>query len=375
MCETGDLFKSLVDFAKLNNGFIKIEELEKYIDINSEEFESIEENLENEGITVIYPEELNDTNYEDYNDIVKDFKSTDPIQRYFNEISRYNLLSVDAEKYYAFKTKLYIDLKQKIEEDPSYYQEDMQEILDDGEQARETLINHNLKLVVSIAKKFYKKNSLTLMDLIQEGNMGLMKAVEKYDYEKGNRFSTYASWWIMQHIRRAIHDQDKTIKIPVYILEAQNKIAKTRRILMQELGAEPTIADIADRLGMSEKKVQEMENYGQDMLSLDSKVGEDEDATLEDFVCDEWQLTPEQYSMRVKLKEEFQELFKALDEREVVIINLRFGLDGKDPKSLEEVSQLYNLTRERIRQIETKALRKLKYVGNYRGTRNFIRRT
>lgn len=375
MEELNNLITNLIEFGKLHDNFISVDEITKYIDSSSEHFDDVEEALEKAEIYIIYPEEFKEEEFEDYDTITKEIKSSETlIQQYFKEIGKYNVLSPNAEKYFGMQVKNYVTLREKLEKDPEYNDPNGYEIMQEGEVAREMLINHNLKLVVSIAKKYYHNGNMSFMDLIQEGNMGLIKAVEKFDPDKNFKFGTYATWWIMQSIRRALHDQSRTIKVPVYILETQNKINRTKRLMEQELGREPSYEELALQLNMTEKKLIELDSYGQDTVSLDMPVGEEEDSVLSDFVADTNTDTPEQYAFREHLKLEIKELMHRLDEREIRILVLRFGLNGETPKTLEDISKEFSLTRERIRQIEVKALRKLKWVGKRRGTEQFINR-
>ena len=375
MEETKDLIKNLIEFGRLHENFISIDEITKYIDSSSEDFDEVEETLEKEGICIIYPEEQKEEVFEDYETITKEFKSHGSLlQQYFVDISKYSPLTLQAERYFGLQVKAYVELKNKLEQDPEYNDPNGYEIMQEGEVARDMLINHNLKLVVSIAKKYFVGANLSFLDLIQEGNMGLIKAVEKFDPDKGFKFSTYATWWIKQSIRRAIHDQSRTIKIPVYILESQNKIHRAKRVLLQEYGREPTYSELSEYLGMTEKKIIEIDSYGQETISIDAKVGEEQDSSLSEFIADDETPTPEQYTFQEHLKKEIKELMKRLDEREIRILVLRFGLDGEAPRTLEDISKEFDLTRERIRQIETKALRKLKWVGRRKGSDQFINR-
>lgn len=375
MEEAKDLIKNLVEFGRLHENFISIDEITKYIDSSSEYFDEVEETLEKEGIYIIYPEEQKEEVFEDYETITKEFKSHGSLlQQYFRDISKYSPLTPQAERYFGLQVKAYVDLRNKLEKDPEYNDPNGYEIMQEGEVARDMLINHNLKLVVSIAKKYFVGVNLSFLDLIQEGNMGLIKAVEKFDPDKGFKFSTYATWWIKQSIRRAIHDQSRTIKVPVYILETQNKINRAKRTLLQEYGREPTYSELSDYLGMTEKKIIEIDSYGQETISMDTQVGEEQDSSLSEFIADDDTPTPEQYAFKEHLKLELKELMQRLDEREIRILVLRFGLNGEAPRTLEDISKEFDLTRERIRQIETKALRKLKWVGRRKGSDQFINR-
>ena len=277
----------------------------------------------------------------------KDIKISDPVRMYLKEIGRINLLSSDEEFEYA-----------KLAEQGDEY-------------AKKMLAESNLRLVVSIAKRYVGRGMLFL-DLIQEGNIGLMKAVDKFDPSKGYKFSTYATWWIRQAITRAIADQARTIRIPVHMVETINKLARIQRQLTQELNREPTEEEIAKKIGLSVEKVREVYKISQDPVSLETPIGEEDDSHLGDFIKDERTMSPEEYATIEMLKEELSGVLLTLTEREEKVLRLRFGLDDGQCRTLEEVGQVFNVTRERIRQIEAKALRKLRHPSRSRRLKDFL---
>jgi RNA polymerase primary sigma factor len=271
----------------------------------------------------------------------------DSVRMYLKEIGKIDLLTFDQE----------VDLAQNIERG--------------SQEARDALISANLRLVVSIAKKYIGRG-LTFLDLVQEGNQGLMRAVEKFDWKRGFKFSTYATWWIRQAITRAIADQAKTIRIPVHMVETINKVYKATRALTQRLGQEPTIEQIAQEVGISVDKVEEIYRISQDTTSLATPVGDDEDSFLGDFIEDTTQPSPYEETSRELLRESIEEVLASLDEREAKVLALRFGLLGETPKTLEEVGKIFNVTRERIRQIEAKALRKLRHPSRRKKLQDYL---
>ena len=277
----------------------------------------------------------------------KDIKINDPVRMYLKEIGRINLLTSEEEFEYA---------RLATEGD---------------EHAKTMLAESNLRLVVSIAKRYVGRGMLFL-DLIQEGNIGLMKAVDKFDPSKGYKFSTYATWWIRQAITRAIADQARTIRIPVHMVETINKLARVQRQLTQELNREPTDEEIAKKLGISLDKVREVYKISQDPVSLETPIGEEDDSHLGDFIKDERTMSPEEYTEIGMLKEELSGVLLTLTEREEKVLRLRFGLDDGQCRTLEEVGQIFNVTRERIRQIEAKALRKLRHPSRSRKLKDFL---
>lgn len=272
---------------------------------------------------------------------------SDPVRMYLKEIGRIPLLTRDEE----------IILAQAVEEGDA--------------RAKSKLIDSNLRLVVSIAKKYIGRG-MTFLDLIQEGNKGLIRAVEKYDWTKGFKFSTYATWWIRQAITRAIADQARTIRIPVHMVETINKLVRISRKLMQDLGREPTPEEIAKPMAISADKVREILKISQKTTSLETPIGDDDDSYLGDFIADETQLTPYEATSKRLLRENVNEVLQALSDREAKVLKMRFGLEGQRPMTLEEVGKKFGVTRERIRQIEAKALRKLKHPSRRKKLQDFL---
>ncbi|WP_295089987.1 RNA polymerase sigma factor RpoD [uncultured Catenibacterium sp.] len=285
---------------------------------------------------------------DDMNQLGSNVKINDPVKMYLKEIGRVDLLTHEQE----------IELAKRI--------------LEGDEQAKKELAAANLRLVVSIAKRYVGRGMLFL-DLIQEGNMGLIKAVEKFDYTKGFKFSTYATWWIRQAITRAIADQARTIRIPVHMVETINKLTRIQRQLVQELGREPTAEEIADKMdGMTPAKVREIQKISLEPVSLETPIGEEDDSHLGDFIEDEGAMSPDDYASNELLKDELNEVLLELTDREEKVLRLRFGLDDGRTRTLEEVGKEFNVTRERIRQIEAKALRKLKHPSRSKRLKDFL---
>ena len=342
-------------------GFITYEEIAeelKGLDVSSDLLDELYNAFMENDISVISETDLDDDsgeedtggNLEDIlkdNTIAKELTINDPVRMYLKEIGKISLLSLDEET----------ELSKRIAEG--------------DETAKNRLAESNLRLVVSIAKRYVGRGMLFL-DLIQEGNIGLMKAVEKFDAEKGYKFSTYATWWIRQAITRAIADQARTIRVPVHMVETINKLSRYQRQLTLELNREPTDEELAKKMGMSPDKVREVIKIAQDPVSLETPIGEEEDSHLGDFVPDESNMSPEDFTMHEMLKEEIGDVLLTLTEREEQVLRLRFGLDDGSPKTLEEVGQMFGVTRERIRQIEAKALRKLRHPSRSRKLKDFL---
>ncbi|MBR3366862.1 MAG: RNA polymerase sigma factor RpoD [Lachnospiraceae bacterium] len=305
------------------------------LDVPDETLEAIEEENEETEIDLLDLSVPDSVNIED------------PVRMYLKEIGKVPLLTADEE----------IELAKRMEEG--------------DEAAKKRLAEANLRLVVSIAKRYVGRGMLFL-DLIQEGNLGLIKAVEKFDYRKGFKFSTYATWWIRQAITRAIADQARTIRIPVHMVETINKLVRVSRQLLQELGREPTAEEIAERMDIPVERVREIMKISQEPVSLETPIGEEEDSHLGDFIQDENVPVPAEAAAFTLLKEQLKEVLETLTEREQKVLRLRFGLDDGKARTLEEVGKEFNVTRERIRQIEAKALRKLRHPSRSRKLKDYL---
>ncbi len=340
------------------NGFVTYEEIAdelKGLDVDSDTLDDLYNALVDNQIDVISDSADNDVKEsETPEEIVvedltfsKDIKINDPVRMYLKEIGRINLLTTEEEFEYA-------------------------RLAGDGdERAKQMLAESNLRLVVSIAKRYVGRGMLFL-DLIQEGNIGLMKAVEKFDFSKGFKFSTYATWWIRQAITRAIADQARTIRVPVHMVETINKLARVQRQLTQELNREPSDDELAKKLGITVEKVREIYKISQDPVSLETPIGEEDDSHLGDFIKDVNTMSPEEYTTMEMLKNELSDVLLTLTDREEKVLRLRFGLDDGQCLTLEEVGQIFGVTRERIRQIEAKALRKLRHPSRSRKLKDFL---
>ena len=316
---------------------------ELYNAFHDNNIEIISENFEDEDDSDDAGEEIS---IEDVA-LPKNASINDPVRMYLKEIGKISLLSLDEE----------LALSKRVEEG--------------DEEAKRLLAESNLRLVVSIAKRYVGRN-LSFLDLIQEGNIGLMKAVDKFDASKGYKFSTYATWWIRQAITRAIADQAKTIRVPVHMVETINKLKRIQRQMTLELNREPTEAELAKKMNTTEEKVREIFKISQDPLSLETPIGEEDDSHLGDFLKDESSMSPEEYAINEVLKDEIEEVLCTLTPREEEVLKLRFGLKGGTCPTLEEVGNMFGVTRERIRQIEAKALRKLRHPSRSRKLKDYL---
>lgn len=362
--------KDVTPEEKLNNIIKKAKEKGKITygelaseldDANTEQIDKVFDAFEDMGVSVLKEDDL-DLEEPDIDELeaVEDIKVEDidlasmeginiddPVRMYLREIGRIPLLSYDEE----------LELAKKV--------------LAGDEAAKQKLAESNLRLVVSIAKKYVGRGMLFL-DLIQEGNMGLIKAVEKFDYTKGYKFSTYATWWIRQAITRAIADQARTIRIPVHMIETINKLIRTSRHLLQQLGREPTPEEIAAEMEIPVEKVTEIQKIAQDPVSLETPIGEEDDSHLGDFIQDDDSPAPQDAAAYTLLREQLEEVMKTLTPREAKVLKLRFGLEDGKSRTLEEVGKEFNVTRERIRQIEAKALRKLRHPSRSKKLKDYM---
>jgi len=356
-----DKMKSVKDLIEKGrkNGMLSYKEildtLEEVEDLDAEQIDKIYESLEEMGIEIINDTEdvpteavLEEIPEEEIDlSVPEGVAIDDPVRMYLKEIGKVPLLSAEEE----------VDLSRRIEKG--------------DKEAKRRLAEANLRLVVSIAKKYVGRGMLFL-DLIQEGNLGLMKAVEKFDFRKGFKFSTYATWWIRQAITRAIADQARTIRIPVHMVETINKLIRIQRQLLQELGRDPLPEEIAEEMEMPVEKVREIMKISQEPVSLETPIGEEEDSHLGDFIPDEDAQAPADAAAYLLLKEQLEDVLETLTPREEKVLRLRFGLDDGKPRTLEEVGQVFGVTRERIRQIEAKALRKLRHPSRSKKLKDFL---
>ena len=363
--------KGLQELAKKKKNVLEIREVKDYFHdtpLNDQQMEKVYQYLEAHGIDVLRISENDadvdsllllsddDINLDDEEEVDMEnldlsvpegISIEDPVRMYLKEIGKVPLLSAEEE----------IDLAQRMEQG--------------DESAKKRLAEANLRLVVSIAKRYVGRGMLFL-DLIQEGNLGLIKAVEKFDYRKGYKFSTYATWWIRQAITRAIADQARTIRIPVHMVETINKLIRVSRQLLQELGREPTPEEIAEEMHMSVERVREILKISQEPVSLETPIGEEEDSHLGDFIQDDNVPVPADAAAFTMLKEQLEDVLSTLTDREQKVLRLRFGLDDGRARTLEEVGKEFNVTRERIRQIEAKALRKLRHPSRSRKLKDYL---
>ncbi|MBR6072721.1 MAG: RNA polymerase sigma factor RpoD [Bacilli bacterium] len=348
--------EELILLGQSNNGIITFEQLAKSLqglDVDADSLDQLYNELIQAGISVVTEEEAENPDGGDEpiilddEDLTKDVNINDPVRMYLKEIGRIPLLSSEEEAEVSLAVE------------------------NGDDSARNKLAESNLRLVVSIAKR-YVGRGLLFLDLIQEGNIGLMKAVEKFDYGKGYKFSTYATWWIRQAITRALADQARTIRVPVHMVETINKMIRIQRQMTLELNREPTDEETAKKMGISVEKVREVMKISQDPVSLETPIGEEDDSHLGDFVPDERTMSPEEYATNEILKEEINEVLSTLQPREQQVLELRFGLIDGTCYTLEEVGKRFNVTRERIRQIEAKALRKLRHPSRAKKLRDFM---
>ena len=341
-------------------GKITYEELAKELEnTNPDQIDKVFDAFEEMGVNILNDDFEDETDIDDLKEVenlkldeitetsYEGISVDDPVRMYLREIGKIPLLSYDKE----------LELAKRI--------------LEGDEEAKQELAEANLRLVVSIAKRYVGRGMLFL-DLIQEGNMGLIKAVEKFDYTKGFKFSTYATWWIRQAITRAIADQARTIRIPVHMVETINRLIRTSRHLLQQLGREPTPEEIAKEMDMSVEKVMEIQKIAQDPVSLETPIGEEDDSHLGDFIQDEDSPAPQDAASYTLLREQLEEVMKTLTPREAKVLRLRFGLDDGKARTLEEVGKEFDVTRERIRQIEAKALRKLRHPSRSKKLRDYM---
>jgi len=348
-----DEVQELVNKGKKRGQLTYEEIMEKLedIDLNSEDIDRIYDVFHERDIDIVddsKEDEVKEKNDDEDLSIPRGEKVDDPVRMYLKEIGRIDLLTAEEE----------VELARRMEEG--------------DERAKKKLVEANLRLVVSIAKK-YVGRGMHFLDLIQEGNMGLMKAVEKFDYTKGYKFSTYATWWIRQAITRAIADQARTIRIPVHMVETINKLIRVSRQLLQEKGREPTVEEISEEMDISEDKVRKVMKISQEPVSLETPIGDEEDSQLGDFIEDEDAPSPANITTYLLLQEKLDEVLESLTDREKRVLELRFGIEDGRPRTLEEVGREFGVTRERIRQVEAKALRKLRHPSRSKKLKDYLK--
>ncbi len=389
----GELFEKGKKKGKLSAG--EIMDVLEEMDLGAEQMDKIYDAMENMGIDTVgedYAVELPDDidppveamedipeeEVVDPNSMVDSFGTDDPVRMYLKEIGKVNLLSSEEEVELAQIMSAGNAAKEQLEEMqalgeelPEEVTEELNKLIKKGERAKQRLAEANLRLVVSIAKR-YVGRGMQFLDLIQEGNLGLIKAVEKFDFTKGFKFSTYATWWIRQAITRAIADQARTIRIPVHMVETINKVIRVSRQLLQELGHDPTPEEIAKEMDMPVDRVREILKIAQEPVSLETPIGEEEDSHLGDFIPDEDASEPAEAASFTLLKEQLIEVLATLTPREEKVLKLRFGIEDGRTRTLEEVGKEFNVTRERIRQIEAKALRKLRHPSRSKKLKDFL---
>ena len=351
--------KNVLQYGEINDAFKGLELTEDKMDLVLEYLEKQKIDIVNAEVGVDNAEDLildnddiilddeDEVEIIDDVDVLEGVSTEDPVRMYLKEIGNVPLLTTEQE----------VELAKRVEAG--------------DEEAKKQLTEANLRLVVSIAKK-YVGRGMPFLDLIQEGNMGLMKAVDKFDYTKGYKFSTYATWWIRQAITRGIADTGRTIRVPVHMVETINKLIRIQRQLLQEYGREPTAEEIAKEMGITVEKVREIKKISQDPVSLETPIGEEEDSHLGDFIPDDDVQAPVDAAAYTMLKEQLMEVLDTLSEREKKVLMLRFGLEDGRPRTLEEVGKEFNVTRERIRQIEAKALRKLRHPSRSKKLKDYL---
>ena len=403
--------KELLALAKKKKNFLEYQEVNDFfadMELNEDQINHIYDYLDNNGVDVLRETMSDEDDLLDNIDLLTDddveeidvdnidlsvpegVSIEDPVRMYLKEIGKVELLSADEEinlakvieEGFEYKQKCHdIEKKLRKPESPEVKEELTKKLealkkegkkkIDAGEAAKKRLAEANLRLVVSIAKR-YVGRGMQFLDLIQEGNLGLIKAVEKFDYNKGYKFSTYATWWIRQAITRAIADQARTIRIPVHMVETINRLMRTQRTLLQELGREPTQEEVAREMKMPIERVAEIQKISQEPVSLETPIGEEEDSHLGDFIQDDNVPMPADAAAYTLLKEQLLDVLGTLTDREQRVLRLRFGLDDGRARTLEEVGKVFDVTRERIRQIEAKALRKLRHPSRSRKLRDFL---